>query len=132
MDARNILAENGIRPTLQRLQIYKYLAEKKNHPTVEHIYSDLLPHIPTLSKTTLYNTLNLFIDKGITAQITIENDETRYDANLCSHGHFKCRKCGNIIDFPHDIDLERSELPSDSTPEQAHLYVWGICGNCKD
>ena len=57
------LSAHNIKPSLQRLAIYSYLLEKKNHPTVDMIYSDLHPSMPTLSKTTVYNTLKLFIEK---------------------------------------------------------------------
>lgn len=131
MEVRTILVERGIKPTLQRMKILEYLMKEKNHPTVDNLYSDLHPHIPTLSKTTLYNTLKLFIEKGLTTQITIENDEARYDADLTNHGHFKCRKCGIVYDFPHDIEVERGKVPSGFSPERAHLYVWGVCAECR-
>ena len=33
-----------------------------NHPTVETIYKELIDEIPTLSKTTVYNTLKQFVN----------------------------------------------------------------------
>ena len=58
------LSNHNIKPSLQRIAVYSYLIEKKNHPTVDMIYSDLHPTMPTLSKTTVYNTLKLFIENG--------------------------------------------------------------------
>ena len=54
------LREKNIRPSIQRVSILNYLLEKKNHPTVDTIYEDLHPAIPTLSRTTVYNTLQMF------------------------------------------------------------------------
>ncbi|MDC7124224.1 MAG: Fur family transcriptional regulator [Spirochaetales bacterium] len=131
IDIKSLLEEAGIKPTLQRLKIYEYLITNKNHPTVDKLYSDLHDLIPTLSKTTLYNTLNLFVEKKITVPITIEMDEGRYDADVSSHGHFKCRKCGAVYDFPHIKGTEDGELPSGFVAERTHLYVWGLCENCQ-
>ena len=76
-DVGEFLKENGIKPSYQRIKIYEYLVKYYNHPTVDMIYRELVPKIPTLSKTTVYNTLNLFIEKKITAIIVIDENETR-------------------------------------------------------
>ena len=57
------LKENGIKPSYQRMKIYEFLLQNRIHPTVDTIYRALNKEIPTLSKTTVYNTLNLFIEK---------------------------------------------------------------------
>ena len=98
MDFVSHLTSNNIKPSLQRIKIFEYLYENKDHPTVETIYSDLVGAIPTLSKTTVYNTLKLFIDNGITHTVTIEDNEVRYDAIMEEHAHFKCNDCGNVFD----------------------------------
>ena len=62
MNAKQILEGAGVRPSVQRLAVMDYLATHKTHPTVDEIYSSLAPSIPTLSKTTVYNTLKLFVE----------------------------------------------------------------------
>ena len=57
-EIKNILSKNGIKPSLHRMKILDYLLKMKNHPTVDTIYKDISGDIPTLSKTTVYNTLN--------------------------------------------------------------------------
>ncbi|MCB0402432.1 MAG: transcriptional repressor, partial [Flavobacteriales bacterium] len=66
MDFAHHLSSNNIKPSVQRIKIFEYLHENRQHPTVDTIYKDLVGHIPTLSKTTVYNTLKLFVDNGIT------------------------------------------------------------------
>ena len=51
------LKEKGVRPSAQRVAIMKYLMEHKVHPTVDDIYNAILPDMPSLSKTTVYNVL---------------------------------------------------------------------------
>ena len=53
----NELKKNNIRLTHQRLKVLEYLSNSKNHPTVEQIYNALKKEVPSLSKTTIYNTL---------------------------------------------------------------------------
>jgi Fur family transcriptional regulator, peroxide stress response regulator len=93
--AKTLIGKN-IKPSYQRIIILEYLLNKKNHPTVDKIYTDLAKEIPTLSKATVYNTLDLLKEANLTKVVTIENNETRYDAKVSSHGHFKCESCGKI------------------------------------
>lgn len=58
-----LLKQHDIRPSYHRIKIYQYLVEKRNHPSVDMIYQDLIQEIPTLSRTTVYNALNLFMEK---------------------------------------------------------------------
>ncbi len=84
------LSSNGIKPSYQRIKVFDYLITNKNHPTVDKIYKELVGEIPTLSKTTIYNTLKLFHEKGIILIINIEDNETRFDADISNHIHFRC------------------------------------------
>ena len=124
------LQENKIKPSFQRIKVYEYLLEKRNHPTVDMIYQNLVNEIPTLSKTTIYNTLKLFVEQNIVAIINIEDNETRYDADISTHGHFKCRTCGKVYDFHYNnSNLDIKNLKHFKI-EKTHLYLNGICANC--
>ena len=129
-EEKNLLEKSGIRPTQQRLAVYHYLRTHKNHPTVETIYSHLHPQMPTLSKTTLYNTLKLLSQNHLALSLTIDGDEVRFDGDTRDHGHCKCRLCGEVFDFPlrgGDTGI----LPAGFTAENTHVYVWGICDGCR-
>lgn len=133
MDFENInidsyLKSHDIKISYQRTQIFKYLIKYKNHPTVDIIYKGLIKNIPSLSKTTIYNTLKLFVDKKIVSVINIEDNETRYDADTSFHGHFKCKKCNKI----YDIRLEKPTLIDfdNYIVDEYHFYLKGICSEC--
>ena len=88
------LLQKNIKLSYQRMRVLEYLALNNCHPTVDQIYTEIHKEIPTLSKTTVYNTLKVLMDAGLIRVITIEDNETRYDINLKPHGHFKCNPCG--------------------------------------
>lgn len=126
----NYLKEHGIKPSYQRMKIYEFLLQNKIHPTVDTIYKALNGDIPTLSKTTVYNTLNLFLEKNIINILVIEENETRYDAYMELHGHFKCTKCGNIYDVEINSEtLDLSSLDGFDIKEK-HIYFKGVCKHC--
>ena len=60
-DAVTRLVEHGIKPSVQRIQIMHYLMTHFTHPTVEEVHKALLPKVPTLSRTTVYNLLQLYV-----------------------------------------------------------------------
>lgn len=122
---------HDIKPSYQRIKIFEYLLNKKTHPTVDEIYQEIVKEIPTLSKTTVYNTLSIFIQKGIVMMITIEENETRYDADITTHGHFKCSVCNKVYDIPVNIDSMLSEGAKDFEIKEYHIYLRGCCPNCK-
>ncbi len=127
---RALLMKHNIKPSYPRIRIMEYLLAKRNHPTVEKIYGELVKEIPTLSKTTVYNTLNLFINANITRVVTIEDNETRYDADITNHGHFKCETCGMVYDFSiSSDDIETKGLEKFEVHEK-NVYYKGICPKC--
>lgn len=126
----NLLRLNNIKPSHHRLRIYQYLIENKNHPTVDIMYRELIEEIPTLSKTTLYNTLNLFVEKKIVQLITIEENETRYDADVSLHGHFKCKDCDEVYDIWIGLTKEDFKGLEDFLVEESHVYFKGLCPKC--
>ncbi len=130
-DFGQFLKDNDIRPSLQRIKIYEFLYGSHDHPTVDDIYGHLAPTIPTLSKTTVYNTLSLFVNKGIALQISIDESESRYDAKVDNHGHFMCEQCGCVVDFTADFANLIGEELAGFAIHQRHLYFKGICQSCQ-
>ncbi len=132
LQASEILKENGIKPSLHRIKILEYLIERKNHPTVDVIYKDISGEIPTLSKTTIYNTLKTFHDNSIVQMLTIEGNEVKYDVVLDKHAHLKCIKCDNLYDL--SVSTKSLSLKSIDGHQilEGQLHYRGICKNCQN
>jgi Fe2+ or Zn2+ uptake regulation protein len=127
---KEFLDDKGVKPSYPRLRVLEYLVEQRNHPTAEQIYEELVKEMPTLSRTTVYNTLNLFVEEGVVIPINISSNETRYDATVMDHGHFKCSRCGMIVDFPIEVgDCGIKELSGYQVTGR-FIYFKGICPDC--
>ena len=128
------LRENGLSPSPQRVAIYDFLRKNAIHPTVDTIYQAVLNDLPTISRTTVYNTVKRLASAGLVQEVIIEDGELRYDADISSHGHFKCLACGEVYDlFPpagEDMVEEIRGLPPGFTVKQLHLCCRGICARC--
>lgn len=127
---RRYLVSEGINPSYQRLKIFEYLLQHKVHPTVDTIYNDLYKQIPTLSKTTIYNTLNLFEQKEIIKSLSIEKNELRYESDTEPHAHFKCNECGDVYDLSKEFPLIIGKTIEGHRVTDQQLYLKGVCKNC--
>ncbi len=128
---KELLEENGIRPSVARVRIYEYIQKNKNHPTVDTIYAALLPTLSTLSRTTVYNTLRLLVEKKVVQSIFIDEEQVRYDADISAHGHFKCLDCGTVYDFVMDQNANCTHnLEEGFKVAHSHLYSYGCCSHC--
>jgi len=122
-----------IKPSVQRTAIMQYLIQHKTHPTVDEIYMFLSPDMPTLSKTTVYNTLNLFVQKGAVQVLAIDEKNARYDADISKHAHFICKGCGKVHDI-FNINPEYFKLPDIPMfkVDAVEISYSGICDACKE
>ena len=127
---KDYLRSKGINPSLQRIKIFQYLLEHRIHPTVEDIHAALVDEIPTLSKTTVYSTLSLFVSHGIVSKLMIEDGEVRYDINTQPHGHFKCMRCGRIYDIEISPSIFEDISVNGHYPMEYHFYIIGIYKDC--
>ena len=127
------LLSHNVKPSAQRIAIMKYLLEHRTHPTVERIYSDLLPGMPTLSRTTVYNTLKLFEQRDALITLNVDDKTTHYDGDVTPHAHFMCRECGSIYDMPLPQGV-LGEVPGmeNFKIEAVKLYYKGVCTKCQN
>lgn len=114
----------------KRVKIMNYLITKRNHPTAEMIYLELINEIAGLSKTTVYNTLNLFVKEGIVRALNIDSNELRYEADVSQHGHFKCNECNEIYDFSINEELIRDQRLKNFILEDHQFTIKGTCSFC--
>ena len=127
---KTILTAKRVKLTYQRLMVLKYLRENKTHPTIDTIYKTLIEEIPTMSKTTVYNTLNIFCKKGLLVPVTIPGMEKRYDGNVSWHHHFLCEECNRLIDIDIKCEyFERGEVNGHRIKE-VYGYFKGVCRDC--
>jgi Fe2+ or Zn2+ uptake regulation protein len=126
-----ILKDHSIKITSQRLEILKYLDEHHTHPDVEEIYSELKKKHPSLSRTTVYNSLEILKKNKIVQSLTISGSELRYDVEESLHHHFLCKKCGAILDISITCPNMNRILDGGHRVEEVHGYFKGICKNCQ-
>lgn len=105
------LSECGIRPTAQRVRIAELLLATPQHLSAEQILANLRAAGARVSKATVYNTLNLFAERGLIRQLSLDGSRAWFDSNVDAHYHFHDVTSGALIDVPVP-EVEFSRLPT--------------------
>ncbi len=130
-----ILRGYGISPSPQRIAIFDFLRKNPVHPTAETIFTAMRKILPTVSLTTVYNTLKLLAGKHAVQEVIIEDGELRFDADMRRHAHFKCLSCGKVFDlFPEKdqpLVTGMPGLPAGFEVKEIHLCLRGTCPSCR-
>ena len=128
-----ICREEGIKLTHQRIEIFREVAQVGDHPDADQVFHRVRDRMPTVSLDTVYRTLWLLKDLGLVVTLGSSREPTRFDANLNSHHHFVCGRCGSTRDF-YSNDLDNIKLPDSvgslGEIEATHVEVRGICREC--
>jgi Fur family iron response transcriptional regulator len=101
---------NGLRPTRARIRIGMILFDQPKHLSAEQVHEKLKLKGYTISKATVYNTLNAFAELGIVSEVTVDPTRTYYDSTTKPHHHFFNVDTRQLLDIPSD-DIRVENLP---------------------
>jgi Fur family iron response transcriptional regulator len=105
-----ILRRHGIQPSAQRLAVAEYVLDTAEHPSAEKVFARVSGTLPMISRATVYNTLNLFVRKGLLRQLVLAEGNVVFDPKLEPHHHFVDDATGEIHDIPWEaLDVRRVE-----------------------
>ena len=100
----------GLRPTRARTRIGMMLLDKPKHLSSDQVHEKLKQKGYTISKATVYNTLNAFSECGIVSEVTIDPSRTYYDSRTTPHHHFFNIDTGQLVDIASD-DMSVENIP---------------------
>ena len=126
--AKEVLEKKGLRATIHRIMILSYLMNTRSHPCIDEIYNQILKKIPTISKTTVYNTLNSLVEYGLVNELDLP-EGSRFDYKRNNHAHFYCKVCKKVYDLNLEIP-EVSESYEGHKIERIQYTLIGICKEC--
>jgi Fe2+ or Zn2+ uptake regulation protein len=99
-NAVSILRECGIRPTPQRVAVVEFIYGSRSHPSADEVLEKVRPKCPTISRATVYNTLNLLVERGLLKLQILQEGTVVFDPNIKQHHHFIDEDSGEIYDIP--------------------------------
>ena len=124
-DIFSMLRTRGIFPTSQRMVVARVLFAKYQHVTADQLHESLLHAGSRVSKATVYNTLKLFVAKGLLREIFIDSSRTYYDSNTSHHHHYYNMDTGDLGDISEDLSYlpNDADLPTGTSLENVDIVV---------
>ena len=131
----SICHSHGLSVTPQRVAIFNELIASSDHPSAVMIFNKVRAYYPNISLDTVNRTLLKFEELGLARIVESSGHPKSFDPNLEPHHHFRCVKCGRIIDFK-DEGYDALEVPeaikSKFVVTGKIVHLEGICDECKD
>ena len=96
------LREHGIGPSAQRVAVAEHVLDTDAHPSADEVFAAVKRGFPMISRATVYNTLNLFVKKGLLRELVLAEGRVVYDPLIEPHHHLVDDESGTIKDIPWD------------------------------
>ncbi len=90
----------GIQPSAQRVAIGEYVLFTDEHPSADQVWERVKKRFPMVSRATVYNTLNAFVEARLLRELVLSEGRTVFDPKIDRHHHFIDEATGTI----HDVD----------------------------
>ena len=105
-----VLRRHDVNPTHQRIEIAYVLFSRREHLSADKILAIVNERTSETSKATVYNTLNLFLEKKLIREVIVDPNKVFYDPNTVPHHHFYNVDTGDLTDIDAS-DIAISGLP---------------------
>ena len=103
-----ILTEHGIQPSAHRVAVGEYVLTTKDHPSAERVWAKVRQRFPMISRATVYNTLNLFVEKKLLRELHLSPESVVFDPNMDHHHHLIDDETGRIHDVAwNDVEVRK-------------------------
>ena len=121
----SLFEKHGMLPTPQRIEIASILLERPQHLSAEHIIDKLRAAGSSVSKATVYNTLNLFSERGLVKEVMVDPVRKFYDSTTHPHHHFYNVDSGELSDIPDERICFRDlpNLPEGTEQESVEVLI---------
>jgi Fur family iron response transcriptional regulator len=95
-----LLRDHGIQPSAQRIAIAECVLCAHDHPSADLLLARVQARLPQVSRATVYNTLHLFVERGLLRAWSLAEGRTVYDPKVEPHHHLIDERDGSIHDVP--------------------------------
>jgi len=130
----DVLKSKGFNITHQRLLVYKALVNSKEHPSTEDVYNEVRQLDPIISLGTVYKSLEMFENVGLSQKVNQLYHTARYDGNCAPHAHLICKKCEKIVDIfwdsPPPCQLSEEQEQGFRVDDKV-MHFLGYCPDCR-
>lgn len=128
----DFMNQRGMRKTPERFEILERVGRMSAHFEIDDLYELMEKEGYHVSKTTVYNTVELLCSCGILRKLMFDASRARYELTTANHLHLVCNVCGSIVEIDAReqlYPLEQMKFPR-FRPANFSTVVYGICSKC--
>lgn len=131
------LKKNNSLWSTEREQITRYVFSHNEHLSADDLYLQLKGDGYTISRATVYRTLDLLVKSGLVIKTQLQSGTYLYEhiKDEAHHDHLICKTCGKIIEFHSDKieDLQQQVCKENDFLMTGHaLRISGVCKECQE
>ncbi|HPF61488.1 MAG TPA: transcriptional repressor [Gemmatimonadales bacterium] len=116
------------RITTQRRAIRRVLEEAPGPLGPMEVLETATAEGVRLGLATVYRTIRWLLDAGEVTAVDLPGEPARYEpATRSHHHHFRCTRCGRVIDIPCTVRALETMVPSGYTLEAHEIFLSGTC-----
>jgi Fur family transcriptional regulator, iron response regulator len=101
-EVMDVLKSRGIQPSAQRVAVAQQVLAAHDHPGADEVFARVRKKFPMVSRATVYNTLNVLVEKGLLRALVIAEGKVVFDPKTDAHHHFIDEATGAIHDVAWD------------------------------
>ena len=126
------LDARGMRRTTERYVILKRIMDINGHFTIEELQQMIDSDGFRVSRSTVYNTVELLIEAKFLRRHVFEGMQAQYERITLPHTHLICTTCGKVkevrdANFAAFMNARRFNA---FNADHYSLYVYGTCSTC--
>ncbi len=124
-----------LKKTKQKEVILRVLRGTNSHPTAIWIYDEVRKEIPNISLGTIYRNLKLLWESRQILELSFNGTPSKFDGNPNNHDHFRCEKCGQVIDIDETLSEKLNGKVARKTGFKISYYrleFHGLCKECQE
>ena len=133
---KKALKKEGLRYTQQRQSIWDEMCATDEHRDAEEIYLSLRNEGMSVSRATVYRTIDVLVKNNLVRKLELGDGRARYEhkMDMEHHDHLICVQCGKIEEFMDETIEEIQETIVNDLGFKLirHIHqLFVICNNCR-
>lgn len=123
---------HGLRRTTERYAILSHIMNINGHFTIEELQQLIDADGFRVSRSTLYNTVELLIEAKMLRRHVFEGMQAQYERITLPHTHLICTTCGRVKEVrdPNFAAFMNARRFNAFNTDHYSLYVYGTCSSC--
>ncbi len=130
---RRFLRQRGLRQTPERFEVLDALYDISGHADADELYLRLNKNKRSISRATVYNTLNLLMECDLVVRHQFGEHGAKYEPSFryWQHDHLICLDCHKVLEFCDPRIQRIQDLVAEIYHFEIKRHALNLYGHCR-